>query len=111
VEIYLLRLKVALDRERLIESWQNYASLEGLLWVLFIAGCAATGRPERDYILSELRCVVATLGIKDKDTLERNLIGFAWSDFFAQYLEQTCNDLFRSRTEPLTPSNPTQELV
>jgi len=100
VEIYLSRLKLCLERERLLETWNVYASHDALLWVLFISAVAATGRPERENIVSELREVVALLGIKSQESLEQHLMGFAWADFFVQYLGGVANELFRSRSEP-----------
>jgi hypothetical protein len=103
VEIYLARLKRALERPNLIEIWQEHCCLEALLWTLFISASAATGRPEKHLIISELRTVAATLHLRGQDAVKEVLKGYAWSDFFDGYNQAVCYEVFRRQTEPTEP--------
>jgi hypothetical protein len=103
VEIYLLRLRRALERPNLVEIWQEHCSLEALLWTLFVSACAASGRPERFLIIAELRTVSATLHLKGQDAVKNVLKDFAWSDSFQSYNQSVCYEVFRRQTEPTEP--------
>jgi hypothetical protein len=101
VEIFLSRIKVAIQREDLLGIWDRFASHDALLWTLFISAVAAKDRPGQDGILSQLRAVVAVLGIKTQETLEYHLLGIAWADFFERYSAELAKELFRSQSQPL----------
>lgn len=100
VEIYLGRLHAALSRPNLLVFWAEYSSVEALLWTLFIAATAATGRPERGLIMAQIRLVNAELGVRDQHAFEHVLKGFAWADFFKSYQELVCLEVFRRWSEP-----------
>jgi hypothetical protein len=98
VEIYLSRAMAAIGRDNLLEMWNKYASYDALLWALFMSMVAATNRPEREAIVAHLREVVAMLGIKSQEALEKHLAGIAWADFFLSYSADVAKELFRSRS-------------
>jgi hypothetical protein len=103
VEIYLSRLQAALERPDLIQNWQTHCSLQALLWTLFISATAATDRPARYLIISELRTVTATLRLKNQAEVRDALKEFGWSDFFEGYNQAICYEIFRRHTEPTEP--------
>lgn len=98
VEIYLSRLTAAIRDDHLLESWNQFASYNALLWGLFMGIVAATHRPEKESIMTCLREVAAVLGIKSQDVLERQLEAMAWADFFGFYSADVAKELFRSRS-------------
>jgi hypothetical protein len=103
VEIYLSRLKAALERPNLLENWQEHCSLKALLWTLFITASAATGRPERFLVIAKLRTITASLHLRGQDAVKDVLKEFAWSDFFEGYNQAICYEVFRRQTEPTEP--------
>lgn len=99
VEIYLTRIMQAIQQpSNLLASWKEWASYDALLWGLFMGIVAATNRPEKEYIVTLLREVVAVLGIKSQETFEMHLKGMAWADFFEFYSKEASKELFRSRS-------------
>lgn len=100
IEIYLSRLKPALERPNLTDVWGQHCSLEALLWTLFMAATGASGRPERVIILTEMRIVAAMLHLKDRNSVEQVLRNYAWADCFADECSMTCSDLFRRQSAP-----------
>jgi hypothetical protein len=100
VEIYLSRLRPALDRPNLADVWRKYCSLEALLWTLFMTAAAASARPERTLIITEIRVVAAMLHLKDRNGVEQVLRNFAWADMMAEDCSLTCTEIFRRRSAP-----------
>jgi hypothetical protein len=94
VEIYLSRVRTALEEDRLHDVWRKHCSMEALLWTLFICTAAATGKVQRVYFLVELKRVCTVLLLTDREGMELVLRKFAWSDFFAPHSEIICKEIF-----------------
>ena len=102
VDIHLSRLRTSLQRPRLLEMWETYASLDALLWTLSISATAAMGRPERGVIMSELRNVCDILRIGSKETMIQHLKTFAWSDYWELASHAVFAELFTHKSEPVS---------
>jgi hypothetical protein len=101
VEIFLTRIKIAIKRENLLDTWDKFASHHALLWTLFISAAASTNRPQYSDIISELKAVMALLDIKTQKTLEYHLLHIAWADFFELCSAELAKELFTNHSQPL----------
>ena len=76
---------------RLLESFQesDMSSIwapfpDVLLWILFMASCAAWDKSEKDWFVLELRDVVSVLGLKSVDEMESLLESFLYRSIISR---------------------------